>query len=66
MNSEGFFVPLTKYEFGDTERSILENLNINIERNILNLTQNFLNNSKIHLRIQIIPARHSFPWKTTF
>ena len=27
MNSEGFCVPLTKYEFGDTELSILENLN---------------------------------------
>ena len=38
----------------------------NIERNILNLTQNFPNDSKINLKIQIIPARHSFPWKTTF
>ena len=38
----------------------------NIERNILNLTQNFLNDTKINLRIRIIPARHSFPWKTTF
>ena len=27
MNSMGFCVPLTKYEFGDAERSILENLN---------------------------------------
>ena len=27
MNSEGFYVPLTKYEFGDAERSILENMN---------------------------------------
>jgi len=27
MNSDGFYVPLTKYEFGDAERSILENLN---------------------------------------
>ena len=26
MNSEGFYVPLTKYEFDDAERSILENL----------------------------------------
>jgi|GEM_PF-4952673 len=46
MNSDGFCVPLTKHEFDDAERSILENLNKNIERNILNLTQNFLNNSK--------------------
>ena len=61
MNSEGYCFPLTKYEFGNAERSILENLNKNIERNILNLTQNFLNNSKINARIQIIPARHSFP-----
>ena len=38
----------------------------NIGRNILNLTQNFLNDTKINLRIQITPARHSFPWKTTF
>ena len=38
----------------------------NIKRNILNLTQNFLNDTKINLRIQIIPARHSFSWKTTF
>ena len=38
----------------------------NIERNILNLTQNFLIDSKNNLRIQIIPARYSFPWKTTF
>ena len=27
INSEGYCVPLTKYEYGDTERSILENLN---------------------------------------
>ena len=38
----------------------------NIGRNILNLTQNFLNDSKTNVRIQIIPARHSFSWKTTF
>ena len=38
----------------------------NIERNIMNLTQNFLNDTKINLRIRIIPARHSFLWKTTF
>ena len=38
----------------------------NIERNILNLTQNFLNDTKINLRFQIIQARHSFSWKTTF
>jgi len=38
----------------------------NIKRNILNLTQNFLNDTKINLRIQIIPARHSFSWKTAF
>ena len=66
MNSEGYCVPLTKNWFGDAERSILENLNKNIDRNILNLTQNFPIDSKINLRIQIIPARHSFPWKTTF
>ena len=38
----------------------------NIKRNILNLSQNFLNDTKYNLRIQIIPARHSFSWKTTF
>ena len=27
MNSEVYCVPLTKYEFGNAERSILENLN---------------------------------------
>ena len=38
----------------------------NIEMNILNLTQNFLNDTKINLRIRIIPAKHNFLWKTTF
>ena len=38
----------------------------NTERNILYLTQNFLNDTKINVRIQIIPAKHSFSWKTTF
>ncbi len=38
----------------------------NIERNFLNLTQNFLNDSKTNVRIQIIPVKHNFLWKTTF
>ena len=66
MNSEGYCFPLTKNWFGDAERSYWKILIKNIERNILNLTQNFLKKKKINVRIQIIPAKHNFLWKTTF
>ena len=66
MNSEGFCFPLNKYDFGYENGRYWKILIKNIYRIILNLTQNFLIDSKNNLRIQIIPARHSFPWKTTF
>ena len=66
MNSEGYCFPLTKYEFVMQNGRYWKILIKNIKRNILNLTQNFPNDSKINLKIQIIPAKHNFLWKTTF
>ena len=61
MNSMSFCVPLTKHEFGDATVDTGKSEK-NIERNILNLTENYLNDKKINLRIRIIAARHSSPW----